>query len=345
SRAPEFVADGQALAERALGAGQPAIAGEALRLVSVEHRATGHPAEARDAGQAALRALEPGSDGVALARGLHTLGLAWRELGHHDRALDAYARAYELAVQGDRLAARRVLADRADLLQLLGRWDESNDDIERSEALASRNESARNRSASTIASLQLVLAQGRLEKARTMAVKLVSDLRYLGIDSRLASVLLLAGEVYRFSDRFEEAGDHYRQALLMFDALGSPLAILARANLGMVRYASGEVEEAFDELSALLEEAEQGKVAWMLEPIRIARAPAAAGVGRWDLVRPTLDQLERGVETGGRVDLDAWWVSRELAALARSGGDGDRIARLERLTARIEERLPQVQVS
>ena len=61
----EFIADGHALAERALLAGQHALAGEALRLVSAEHRSTGHPKEARKAWPGAAMAFSPGgtSDG------------------------------------------------------------------------------------------------------------------------------------------------------------------------------------------------------------------------------------------------------------------------------------------
>ncbi len=173
-----------------------------------------------------------------------------------------------------------------------------------------------------------------------MADKLVSDLRYLGIDSRLASVLLLAGEVDRFRGDLERAGDHYCQALLMFEALGSPLTTLARANLGMVRYARGEVREAFEELSDLLAEAEAGEVKWMVSAVQVARAPAAAGLGRWDLVRDTLDELEKAAVSGGRIDLDTWWVSGQLLEMAARSGDVARIQRLKRLVVMIEGRLP-----
>jgi|GEM_PF-2896217 len=340
TRAPDFVQEGSALADRAAAADQPAIAGEAYRLVSVELRATGQLEQALAAAHSALTALRPAAEPVTRARALHTLGLAQRELGFHDQALSAYAEAFELARPADALVARRVLADRADLLQLLGRWDESSQAIDASEALTGRNESARNRSISTIERLQLVLAQGHYRKAREMARKLVADLRYLGIDSRLASVLMLAGEVERYSGNYQSAGDHYRQSLLMFDALGSPLVNLTRANLGMLNYATGNVEQAFDELSTLLQDIQIGQVAWMVEPVRLARAPAAAAVGRWDLVAPTLDSLEGAVKDGKRVDLDSWWVSRELLKLARDSRDAARIGRLERLIDAIQATLP-----
>lgn len=345
TRSPGFVSDGRALARRARAAGLPDFAAEALRLVSAEQRATGHPAAANAAADEA--AAVEGVEAVVRARVLHTLGLARREIGQSDAALEAYAEAVSLAEPRDRLVARKVLADRADLLQALGRWDESAADIDRAEGLISTSESARNRSVSTITQLQLVLAQGRRARAREMAAKLVSDLRYLGIDGRLASVLMLAGEVHRFSGELEAAGDHYRQALLMFEALGSPLATLARANLGMVAYAQGDVEEAFDELSTLLEETRAEGVRWMVGPVQVAAAPAAAAMGRWDLVEAPLAELEAAV--GGsagaraRVDLDGWWVSRELLRMASRDGNIARIGRLERLVKAIEERLPRLE--
>jgi len=340
TRSPGFVADGRALARRA--AGLPDVAAEALRLVSVEHRATGHPAEAdRAAAEAVAAATEP----VGRARALHTLGLARREVGQPEDALAAYAEAVSLAEPRDRLTTRKVLADRADLLQALGRWAESATDIDCAEALISKTESSRNRSVSTITQLQLVLAQGRLAQAREMATRLVADLRYLGIDGRLGSVLMLAGEVFRFSGELEAAGDHYRQALLMFEAVGSPLATLARANLGMVTYAQGDVEDAYHELTTLLRETEADGVGWMVGPIRIARAPAAAAMGRWDLAESTLSDLEAsvgGLHGGARVDLDGWWVSRELLLMAARDGNIERIGRLEGLVAAIEAKLPRL---
>ena len=129
----------------------------------------------------------------------------------------------------------------------------------------------------------------------------------------------------------------------MFEALGSPLTTLARANLGMVRFARGEVGEAFEELSDLLAETEAGEVKWLVGAVRVALAPAAAGIGRWDLVRDTLDELEKAAASGGRIDLDTRWVSGQLLEMAAQAGDRARIQRLERLAEMIERRLPPLE--
>jgi tetratricopeptide (TPR) repeat protein len=340
TRAEGFVTRGRALALRAAAAGLPAVAGEAHRLVSVELRSTGALQEALAEGDLAIAANEAARDDVGRARALHSLGLVRRELGSTDEALRLYGQAVELAMPRDRLVARRALCDRADLLQMLGRWDDARADIDLADGLMSNAESPRNKAIGTIERLQLVLAQGRLGRVRDMAEALVADLRYLGIDDRLASALVLIGEVYRFAGDLGKAEDHYRQALLMFEALGSSLATLARANLGIVAYMRGEVDRSFDEMSQLLEETGPKQVAWMAALVRMARAPAAAAVGRWDLVRETVDALEAEVRGGGRIDLDTAWVLEELARLARGSGDPERIARLDRLCKAARARLP-----
>lgn len=339
-RATNAVSTGERLAERALSTGQATIAGEALRLVSIEYRSIGQLQQAMNAARASLETLAQSDDTVARARALHTLGLAQRELGFHDQALTTYAEALALARPTDSLVARRLLSDTGDLLQFLGRWDAANDAIKAADALSIVGESARNRSTGTIERLKLILAQGRFAEARPIAEALVADLRYLGTDIRQASVLLLAGEVERHSGYLERAEDHYHQALLMFKALDSPLATLVRANLSLVTYARGDAETAFHQLSDLLAEVETGEVAWMVVPVRIARAPAAAVVGRWDLVRETLDDLEASAAGEGRIDLDSWWVSQELASIARSGGAPELISRLDQLTEALARRLP-----
>ena len=92
--------------------------------------------------------------------------------------------------------------------------------------------------------------------------------------------------------------------------------------------------------SHFLAETEAGEVKWMVGAVRVARAPAAAGIGRWDLVRDTLDELEEAATSGGRIDLDTWWVSGQLLEMASRAGDAGRVQRLERLAEKIRGRLP-----
>ncbi len=337
---PHSVSTGEDLAERAMRTGQPTIAGEALRLVSIEYRSTGRLQQAMQAAHACLAALSRSDDPVAQAKALHTLGLAQREMGLHEEALTTFASGTALARPTDPLVARRLLSDTADLLQLLGRWDSASEAIDAADAMSTRGESPRNRTLGTVERLRLVLSQGRFAEARAMAETLIADLRYLGIDNRQAAVLLLAGEAERYSGRFERAEDHYRQALLMFETLESPLATLVRANLSLITYARGDAETACAELTALLTEVEASEVSWMITPLRIARAPAAAVTGRWPIVHEALDALEASATGNGRIDLDCWWVCRELEGIMRTSGTPDRRSQLERISDALAKKLP-----
>ena len=327
------------LALRAEAADAHAVAGEAWRQISVSRRSHGRPNDALPSVERAAAAFERAGDVVGLARAWHTRGLALRELARYDEALASMLRAADAAEPLDPLVAARALSDRADLLQWVTRWDEAAADIARCLAIGAEAEDVQLRRVGRTEQLQLLIARSRFEEARQLANTLIRDFRYLGAGSRLAGVLMLAGEVHRFVGELDRAEDLYRQTQAIYDDLGSPMAMIARANLAIVDYLRGRIDDSFDDLDALYDEAAGGQIRWLADPMRLARAPAAAALGRWDLVDEVLDALENQARLGDRMDLDAVWVARELARLAPGSGDAARHRRLERLITVVERRL------
>jgi len=336
---PGALAKAQELALRAQGGGAWSVAGEAWRQLAVRWRTTGRPEDCLVPLEAAESAFEKAEDTVGLARTWHSRGLALRELARFDEALAAMGRAAEAAEPLDLMVACRALSDRADLLQWVTRWDEAEADIERCLELARDAPHGDHRRIGRTEQLQLWIAQGKLESARILADALIKDFRYLGAGKSLAGVLMLAGEVHRFLGDLDRAEDLYQQTQAIYDALDSQMAMIARANLAIIQYLRGRVDDSSEDLDELYEEATSGQIRWLADPMRLARAPAAAALGKWDMVDEVLGALEEQMAQGGRMDLDALWVARELARLARGSGDPERRNRVMRLIATVEARL------
>ena len=240
-------------------------------------------------------------------------------------------------VRALRLRTRPHYAAGREALQC-GNPGEARTHFDRCLAIGAEAEDVQLRRVGRTEQLQLLIARGHFEKGRRLADALIRDFRFLGAGSRLAGVLMLAGELHRFVGELDRAEDLYRQTQAIYEELGSPMALLARVNLAIVEFLRGRIDDSFDDLDALHDEALAGQIRWLADPIRLVRAPAAAALGRWDLVDEVLDTLEVQAEQGDRLDLDAVWVARELSRMAPGGGDPARHRRLERLITVVEER-------
>ena len=336
--APGILAQAQELALRAEEGEAWSVAGEAWRQIAARWRRSGRPEDSLVPLEAAERAFRRADDAVGLARAWHSRGLALRELARFDEALEAMGRAADAAEPLDLLVACNALSDRSDLLQWVTRWDEAQADIDRCLALAATAPHAEHRRLGRTEQLQLWIYQGKLESARKLADTLIHDFRYLGAGTKLAGVLMLGGEVHRFLGDLDRAEDLYQQTQAIYEAIDSPMALIARANLAILEYLRGRIDDSFEDLDELYDEATSGQIRWLAEPMQLARAPAAAALGKWDLVDDVLDALEQQAADGGRMELDAVWVARELARLARGSGDPERRARVARLIGTVEAR-------
>jgi tetratricopeptide (TPR) repeat protein len=160
---------------------------------------------------------------------------------------------------------------------------------------------------------------GRLDVK--VAREIADGLGRLGRRIRQANAIIQCGEIERQAGNFDAARAYYREALEIYEAMGSGNAMIARLNLGLALMADGRYREAlhqFEETASMLEFTGWASLALCAD---VEVAACLAGLGDFESARARLARAERGLATIELADPDLAWAADELARLCADAGE------------------------
>ncbi len=180
--------------------------------------------------------------------------------GHFEAALDAWARAAEIAsTAGDAAGEARALIGKGDAYLALGRYPDGLESLERALTLAKKSGDRALLAAASASLGNGYLLSGLAEEASRLLIQGRDLAREAGRTDVAASAESNLGTAFTTQGRLSEAAQAYRQAMTDASASGdAALAAKTRVNLartlqnaGQTDEAQAERERAFTELSRL----------------------------------------------------------------------------------------------
>jgi tetratricopeptide (TPR) repeat protein len=179
--------------------------------------------------------------------------------------------------------------------------------VEAAECLLELARIARQRDEQQPAKLLIESARGQLQRAGARA-------------SEAAAVHDL-GEIARLEGNLADAEAHYRQARLMFTAVGSAHAVYAELNLAAVLQARGAYAEARVLLDGSLETAVRQGRRVFVAAVRVILLPCCAHFGDWAAWDVHLEQAKQTLDETGYVEVDLAHHAYVGAFIAADAGE------------------------
>ncbi len=173
---------------------------------------------------------------------------------------------------------------------------------------------------------QLVQAQGDLERAGHLSEMAREHFTDLGNLLGQAHCLNALAEIARYQKRLDEAETGYRQALSLYEAVGSGATTLPRLNLALVLLARGRYIESrrlFDAVREVLERAGR-KV--FLGAVHANILPTTAAMEDWTAWDHHHSQALTLLSATNLHDPDIAWPAQLAGDLAAAAGDHQRAA-------------------
>lgn len=143
----------------------------------------------------------------------------------------------------------------------------------------------------------------------------------------MARALSGLGEVARIGARFDEAENHYRRAISLFEAVGSPEADMGAMNLGLTLVGRGDLEQAFAHGQALRGKIERSGDRLKACYVFLLVLPYLTRHEVWSEWDAQLDALEHGLSQLGLHDGDVAAILQLVGDIARERGDQGRARR------------------
>ena len=166
---------------------------------------------------------------------------------HNPAALELYARLLALLEPADTARTFDALTGKAQVLKLLGRWDEAQEIFAQTVSMAEKAADRPRLLTATINIGDILRFRGQYDRAREWRTRGLELARELHDESSVATILGNIGNIYLCKGQYDEAIEYYEQQRGLAQRLGNVREMsLAAGNLGICHGRKGDVVRAME---------------------------------------------------------------------------------------------------